>query len=190
MDNNKVYGAYLMAKEKHRGQKRMDGRPYIAHPIMVARLVKKYLSNKERLDEIIMAAYLHDTIEDTDTTYEEIEEKFGSYVAYLVMGVTNDEKIKKSMGKTNYLCYKMYHMNDDVLNLKLCDRLSNVMDLRNANKEFLERYETETIMILDYLLSNRNLTETQLEIVKEINNQINDLRKDMVLSLAKHSFIY
>ena len=84
----------------------------------------------------------------------------------------------------------MYHMNDDVLNLKLCDRLSNVMDLRNANKEFLERYETETIMILDYLLSNRNLTETQLEIVKEINNQINDLRKDMVLSLAKHSFIY
>ena len=190
MDNNKVYEAYLMAKEKHRGQKRMDGRPYIAHPIMVARLVKKYLSNEERLDEIIMAAYLHDTIEDTDKTYEEIEEKFGSYVAYLVMGVTNDEKIKKSMGKTNYLCYKMYHMNDDDLNLKLCDRLSNVMDLRNANKEFLERYETETIMILDYLLSNRNLTETQLEIVKEINNQINDLRKDMVLSLAKHSFIY
>ena len=91
MDNNKVYEAYLMAKEKHRGQKRMDGRPYIAHPIMVARLVKKYLSNEERLDEIIMAAYLHDTIEDTDTTYEEIEEKFGSYVAYLVMGVTNDE---------------------------------------------------------------------------------------------------
>ena len=45
-------------------------------------------------------------------------------------------------------------------------------------------------MILDYLLSNRNLTELQLEIVKEINNQINDLRKDMVLSLAKHSFIY
>ena len=71
MDNNKVYEAYLMAKEKHRGQKRMDGRPYIAHPIMVARLVKKYLSNEERLDEIIMAAYLHDTIEDTDTKYGE-----------------------------------------------------------------------------------------------------------------------
>lgn len=187
MDNNKVYDAYLMAKEKHRGQKRRDGRPYIAHPITVARVVRKYFSNEERLNEMIIAAYLHDTIEDTDTTYEEIKEKFGSYVAYLVMGVTNDEEVKKSMGKTNYLCYKMYHMNNDVLNLKLCDRLSNVMDLRNAEKSFIERYETETIMILDYLLSNRNLTETQLEIVKEINNQINDLRKDTVLALVKHT---
>lgn len=175
--------AYIYAREKHEGGFRKDGKKYITHPIKVAELVRQYFSKQAHSNELIVAAYLHDVVEDTDATIEDIKRKFGEYVAYLVNSVTNDDEEKNAMGKTNYLCNKILNMNEEPLNLKLCDRLANVLDLENAPIEFAEKYETETTIILDYLLANRKLTNTQMEIVKAINNQINKLRRKKILLL-------
>ena len=76
-------------------------------------------------------------------------------------------------------------MDEDVLNLKLCDRLANVLDLRDASPKFIEKYELETIVIINYLLMNAKLTDTQREIIKIIHEEINRLRKEEILKLIK-----
>ena len=183
---NKMNEAYKFAKEKHIGQFRKDGTPYIYHPIKVAEIIKNFFPYHPRLNELITAAYLHDTVEDTNTNIDEIKQKFGEYVAYLVNGVTNEENMKKTMGKTNYLCNKMLNMDEDVLNLKLCDRLANILDLNNVPLDFIEKYETETIIIINYLSTNKNLTDIQKEIIKTINEQINFSRKQKILKLIRN----
>lgn len=177
--------AYNFAKEKHNGQFRLDGRPYIVHPCKVVEVVKKYFSDCFNLDLLIMSSYLHDTIEDSDTSEEELKDIFGEEVLNLVLEVTNDDKMKSIMGKTNYLCYKLLNMSDYALDIKLCDRLANVLDLNNAPDDFVNKYEIETIVILSYLISNRRLNNVQLEIIKEINDNINKLRKPKILELVK-----
>lgn len=182
---NKMDEAYKVAEQKHKGQTRKDGSPYINHPLKVAEIVKRYFLDHPRVNELVSAAYLHDTIEDTDETIEEIKQKFGEYVAYLVNGVTNDKDMKKRIGKTAYLCNKIVNMDEDILNLKLCDRLANVLDLKTAPDDFKEKYEIETIVIINYLLTNRSVTDIQKEIIKEINEQINNLRKSKILTLCQ-----
>ena len=187
-NTNKTYGnfkeALEFAKKKHNGQRRENGDPYINHPIKVAELVRKYFSDYPEIDRLIISAYLHDTLEDTDTTIDELRMMFGDSVANLVMDVTSDDELKHKMGKANYLCYKMLNMNDDALNLKLCDRLANTLDLVNASHDFQEKYMTETLIIMNYLLNNRSMTDIQLEIVKEINKKVSELRKRKILKLV------
>ena len=87
--------ATLFAAEKHRGQRRKDvgETPYINHPIMVVNL----LANVGRIFDIetLQAGMLHDTIEDTDTTADELEEHFGFEVRSLVLEVTDDKRLEK-----------------------------------------------------------------------------------------------
>lgn len=183
---NKMEEAYKFAREKHKGQIRLNGTSYIEHPCKVAEIITNYFKDYLNVNSLLIAAYLHDTLEDTNTTIDEIKDKFGDYVLNLVKGVTNDEKKIKIMGKTDYLCNKMLNMEDDVLNLKLCDRLANVLDLKNAPDDFVNKYEIETIVILSYLVSNRKLNSVQLEIIKEINDNINKLRREKVLKLVNN----
>lgn len=183
---NKMSEAYNFAKQKHTGQTRQDGSDYINHPIKVAQLVKKYFSNHPKINELVTAAYLHDVIEDTNTTIDEIKENFGEYVAYLVNGITNEQEKKETMGKINYLCNKLLNMDEDVLNLKLCDRLANILDLKNASPNFTERYEIETLVIINYLLTNKCINNLQKEIINVINQEINNSRKQKILKLIKY----
>ena len=82
-----VYRAYLFGAEAHEGQHRLSGEPYIYHPIAAARILAEL-----RLDhKSIIAAILHDTVEDTRTSFDEIEEAFGKEVRDLVDEVTDDE---------------------------------------------------------------------------------------------------
>lgn len=179
---NKMNEALSFARKKHEGQTREDGSPYINHPIMVAKIVEKFFKDDLRVNELITAAYLHDVLEDTNTSPYVIANLFGKYVAYLVYGVTNNDELKHNMGKTDYLCYKIINMNDDILKLKLCDRLANVMDLRNASSEFREKYIAETLIIINFLICNRTINSIELEIIKEINNEISNLRKEKILN--------
>lgn len=181
---DKMAEAYAFASERHKGQTRMDGTPYISHPVRVAELLTKYFPNHPRINELKTAAYLHDTVEDTHTTIKEIEENFGEFVAHLIAGVTNNEEMKQRMGKTDYLCYKMLNMSDDELALKLCDRLDNISDLNNAPSDFRDKYATETLIIMNYLISNRSMNGIKREIIKEINQQINEFRKTKILKLV------
>lgn len=97
-----VRNAYELAAEAHKEQKRKTGEPYIIHPIAVARIVAEEL---ELGANPVMAAFLHDVVEDTQYTIEDIRERFGEDVAFLVGVVTKQKKEKydKSKQVDNYL---------------------------------------------------------------------------------------
>ena len=128
--------------------------------------------------------YLHDTLEDTDTTYEEIKEYFGIDVANYVKELTNDDKIKHDMGKSNYLKLKMLFMSPLAFKVKLCDRLDNVKDLVNSNSsQFMSRYINETLEIFNFLIFNRELDDEEYELVREILNNVKNLNNNYVRKL-------
>lgn len=155
------------AKKKHKGQFRKFSKdPYIIHPIRVANILK----NINEKDDVIMAAYLHDTIEDTNTTYEEIKDKFGLIIANLVKELTKNRSEIEKIGKVKYLINKINNMSIDALTIKLADRLDNVMELSKSDQEFKEKYEEETIEILDKL--NRKLNPNQKILYNLIMNKL------------------
>ena len=177
--------ALEFAKTKHQGQKRKDGSPYINHPMKVANFVDYYFYDDIRLDELKAIAYLHDTLEDTNTTYEELVSNFGFFISSTVKELTNDDNKKKALTKKVYLSYKMCNMSDYALSIKLIDRLSNVEDLKNVDINFRIKYTKETIYILKYLLNNKELLHVQKEIIDEIIKVIKTERENTrVLKLA------
>lgn len=165
--NQDIEKALNYAKKMHEGAYRHDGRPYIMHPIRVAKYVETF-KKSSNLEELIKAAYLHDTVEDTEATYYDIVNMFGPQVASLVLELTTDEDMKKILGKTTYLKIKMKNMSSWALVLKLCDRLDNVSDLSNSSTEFQIKYTKETLEILDYLIQNRVLSKTHIVIINQI----------------------
>lgn len=171
--------ALEFAREKHKGQIRKNNTTveYITHPINVANLVKKYANNAVNIDDLVSSAYLHDTLEDTNTTYEELICNFGNIISNLVKELTNNDVLKKEMGKTKYLSMKMANMSEDALIIKLCDRLDNVSSLYDTNKAFIDKYLRETISILNYIINNRNLNTIHLNIINDINKEVNNVIK-------------
>jgi len=171
--------ALEFAREKHKGQIRKNNTPveYITHPINVANLVKKYANNAVNIDDLVSSAYLHDTLEDTNTTYEELICNFGNIISNLVKELTNNDVLKKEMGKTKYLSMKMANMSEDALIIKLCDRLDNVSSLYDTNKAFIDKYLRETISILNYIINSRNLNTIHLNIINDINKEVNNVIK-------------
>ena len=181
MDKNELITnkALEFAREKHKGQIRKNNTPveYITHPINVANLVKKYANNAVNIDDLVSSAYLHDTLEDTNTTYEELICNFGNIISNLVKELTNNDVLKKEMGKTKYLSMKMANMSEDALIIKLCDRLDNVSSLYDTNKAFIDKYLRETISILNYIINSRNLNTIHLNIINDINKEVNNVIK-------------
>ena len=90
--------ALAYASKAHSGQTRSDNTPYIAHPERVAASVQRF-KKSHNLDALMSAAYLHDTIEDTDTTKEDLEKMFGVLVASLVQELTSDKEEIDKIGK-------------------------------------------------------------------------------------------
>lgn len=166
--------ALKFATEKHKGKYRKgkEHKPYITHPINVANLIKKY-KESHKIESLVAAAYLHDTIEDTDATFYELVDKFGIEIAALVREVTTDKDLKNEIGKAKYLAIKMKNMSNWALDIKLCDRLDNISDLNDVDEEFRNDYIKETLYIVNYLLNNRKLTNTQVRIIKDIISVLN-----------------
>jgi len=124
-----IIDALQFAAEKHKGQERRGtGLPYVMHPIIVSQLIIKYKGGSKHIEELQIAALFHDLLEDTETTYFEIESKFGSLVASLVQELTSDPIKVKELGKNEYLMNKMLSMSRYAFVLKLVDRLSNILD--------------------------------------------------------------
>ncbi|MDH5184521.1 MAG: HD domain-containing protein, partial [Gammaproteobacteria bacterium] len=125
-----IYQAYLFGAEAHEGQKRMTGEPYIYHPIQVA----KILAELHMDHQSIIAAILHDTIEDTPTAKEHIQELFGEEVAELVDGVSKLTHIQfesKAEAQAENFRKMILAMTRDmrVILIKLADRLHNMRTL-------------------------------------------------------------
>jgi|SaaInlStandDraft_4_1057021.scaffolds.fasta_scaffold02908_2 (p)ppGpp synthase/HD superfamily hydrolase len=152
---------------KHKGQQRKTtGLPYIIHPIIVAHLVAKYKANSKHIEELEAASLLHDTLEDTDTTYVELEREFGPLVASIVMELTSDEETIEKVGKNEYLKNKMIQMSKYAFILKLIDRLANILD--NPTEE----YVNDTVDMMQFLSENRSdLTKNQAAVIADIQTE-------------------
>lgn len=163
--------AIQFAEEKHRKQVRKSGEPYIVHPIKVAKIIRE---NKEshKINELISAAFLHDTLEDTSASEKELKELFGELVLSLVKELTTDEQEKEKLGKKEYLAEKMKNMSSWALVIKLADRLDNVSDLNQGTPEFKKRYTEETEYILKEIEKSRTLSKTHEKLIKQIKEKI------------------
>lgn len=124
-----IVEAAAFAAEKHRSCRRKDveATPYINHPLRVAQILIE--SGVDDVD-VIAAALLHDTIEDTETKYEELVERFGSSVAGMVLEVTDDKELEKQERKERQV-FSAPHKSDGAKLIKLADKSANLEDLIN-----------------------------------------------------------
>lgn len=148
-DEAMINRAYVFSVQKHGSQKRASGDPYFSHPIEVAGILTDFNLD----DQTIVTALLHDTIEDTLVTYEEIEHAFGKDVAKMVDGVTKLSKIEamsENERAAENLRKFLLAMSDDirVLLVKLADRLHNMRTLHFIkNEQKRRRIARETMDI-------------------------------------------
>ena len=120
--------AVAFAADKHRNQRRKDAEasPYINHPIALANV----LANEGGVADVtvLCAAVLHDTIENTETTPEELQAIFGPKVASVVMEVTDDKSLEKSVRKQRQVEHAP-HISTEAKLVKLADKISNLRDI-------------------------------------------------------------
>lgn len=165
--------ALKFARLKHDGQKRkFSGEPYITHCINVYKSVIEVvnITSDTGITNIAIAALLHDIVEDTDTSINEIREIFGGRVAELVMALTNDPVQIERVGKTQYLSDKIVELDDDALLIKLADRLDNIQDL--TNNSWSEKYAFQTIYVFHCGLRNRVLNDNHKILLSRIDSCI------------------
>lgn len=165
-DVDLVRRAYIFSAQAHRGQTRINGEPYLTHPLEVS-----YIVAQLRLDTAsICAGLLHDTVEDTVATIEEIHEQFGEDVAYLVASLTKLEKINfesAEEAQAENFRKMLIAMSRDlrVVLVKLADRLHNMRTLKYLRDDKRKRIARETLDIYAPL-ANRlgiNWIKTELE---------------------------
>jgi RelA/SpoT family (p)ppGpp synthetase len=151
-----ISDALSLSKEAHRGQTRKSGEPYIIHPIIVA-TITALISNDETM---IATALMHDVVEDTDYTIEEIEALFGEDIAFLVEGLTkievirDEELIPSSSNQkliSSALTFRKMLLSSikdvRILVVKLCDRLHNMITLDALPSEKQIRISEETMVV-------------------------------------------
>lgn len=148
-DIKDIKRAYLYAKEKHSGQYRRTGEEYIVHPLFVAYILTSINADKDT----IIAALLHDVVEDTEASKSDIKDNFGEVVANLVDGVTKINNINVSTDNeylTSYYKKIIVGMSEDVrvIIIKLADRLHNMRTLYALPHEKQKRKAKETLEIL------------------------------------------
>ena len=130
MSNQLILKAAHFAAKKHRDQRRKDedASPYINHPISVAKIISE-IGNVED-PEVLAAALLHDTLEDTETTVEELIDNFGQRVCSLVQEVTDDKTLPRLQRKQRQIDHAN-EISEGAVLIKLGDKISNVTDIAN-----------------------------------------------------------
>ncbi|SEE44181.1 bifunctional (p)ppGpp synthetase/guanosine-3',5'-bis(diphosphate) 3'-pyrophosphohydrolase [Streptomyces sp. Ag109_O5-10] len=139
--------AYVLAESSHRGQMRKSGEPYITHPLAVTLILAELGAETTTLT----ASLLHDTVEDTDVTLDQVREQFGEEVRYLVDGVTKLEKVDYGAAAEPETFRKMLVATGSdvrVMSIKLADRLHNMRTLGVMRREKQERIAKVTRDVL------------------------------------------
>lgn len=143
-DLNRIRDAFEFAREAHEGQKRKSGAPYIIHPLAVARIVAEEL---QLGPDSVIAAFLHDVVEDTPHTIEEVKNRCGADVAYLVRVVTKQKKKQYETSKQVDNFKQMLdslHYDIRAILIKLADRLHNMRTLDSMLPEKQMKIAGET----------------------------------------------
>ncbi len=160
-----VYRAYLFGAEAHEGQSRKSGEPYIFHPLAVARILSEL-----RMDyNCLVAAILHDVIEDTPTVKEQLRELFGAEVAELVDGVskmTHLESGSRAEKQAESFRKMLLAMSKDirVILIKLADRLHNMRTLGAMPSASRQRIARETLEIYAPIATRLGINEMRIEL--------------------------
>lgn len=129
------------AQARHAGQQRVaDGAPFLMHPVEVASLLER----EGCRDEVVAAAVLHDVLEDTDTQRSELAERFGSTVADLVAGVSDDPAIAGEEARKDEVRERVRREGGDGLAVYAADKVSKVRELRYLVAAGLDRSQVET----------------------------------------------
>lgn len=187
----RISKAVDFATKKHADQKRASGEPYITHPLAVAAILLDW-----RVDlDTILAAILHDTVEDTDTTLKEIEENFGKNVAHLVDGVTKVTAARQGMRQIDSYLPKtrdnlsklLIAVGRDarVLLIKLADRLHNLRTLEHLPPEKQQKIATESLEIFARLADRLGMGKVRVEIEELSFSYINPKRYHYLKKLTK-----
>ncbi len=158
------------ATEKHAGQKRKSGEPYISHPLAVAGILIEWGMD---IDTVV-AGVLHDTVEDTDATLDDLESLFGRDVAFLVDGVTKVSQARAGMRNLDsYLPHTkdnltklMIAVGEDVrvIIIKLADRLHNMRTLQFMTPEKQKKIARETIEVFAPLADRLNMGRVRVQL--------------------------
>ena len=165
-DISMIEKAYKVASEAHEGQKRKSGDPYIIHPLCVAII----LADLELDKETIVAGLLHDAVEDTWMTYEEVEKEFGSEVALLVDGVTKLGQLSYSADKVEVQAENLRKMflamakDIRVILIKLADRLHNMRTLQYMRPEKQQEKARETMDIYAPIAMRLGISKIKVEL--------------------------
>ncbi|MDO4889381.1 MAG: RelA/SpoT family protein [Candidatus Saccharibacteria bacterium] len=202
-DKKRIEKAIEMATKAHEGQMRKSGDPYISHPIAVMKIVEDWGMD----EDTIIAAVLHDTVEDTDITLEDIKKEFGEQVAFLVDGVTKLSNARSGMRdidtylpetKDNLLRL-LVAMGSDirVLIIKLADRLHNLRTLSALPPEKQRKIAKESLEVFAPLADRLNMGRLRVEMAdisfsyvdpkrfRELQNLIEEYNKSAATALKK-----
>ncbi len=167
---DRIQHAIDIAKEAHEGQFRKTGEPYIVHPLAVKKILEEWGMD----EDTVIAGVLHDTVEDTDLTLEDIKREFGESVAFLVDGVTKLNTARNGMRdidtylpetKDNFLRL-MIALGDDirVLIIKLADRLHNLRTLSALPPDKQRKIAKETLEVFAPLADRLNMGLLRVEL--------------------------
>ena len=165
-DLSQIEKAYKMAFEAHKDQKRRSGEPYIIHPVSVAIILAELELDKES----IIAGILHDIVEDTEVTLEQVRNEFGDEVALLVDGVTKLTQLSYSKDKVEIMAENLRKMflamakDIRVIVVKLADRLHNMRTLEYMNTEKQAEKARETMDIYAPLADRLGISKLKIEL--------------------------
>ncbi len=180
--------AYVVARDAHDGQMRSSGDPYITHPIAVAfNLAKMSLDH-----ETLMAALLHDVIEDTAVTKDELAELFGHTVAELVEGVSKLDKLKfdnkEELQVENYRKMVLAMVRDiRVVLIKLADRIHNMRTLGSLRPDKRRRIARETLEIYAPIANRLGIHDIKNELEVLGFNALYPMRSRALKSAVKNA---
>ena len=190
-DSDRVKHAIAVAREAHEGQLRKTGEPYIVHPLAVKKILEEWGMD----EDTIIAGILHDTLEDTDLTLEDIKKEFGDSVAFLVDGVTKLSTARNGMRdidtylpatRDNFLRL-MIALGDDirVLIIKLADRLHNLRTLSALPPDKQRKIAKETLEVFAPLADRLNMGLLRVEMSDLAFKYVNPRRFEELQKLIK-----